>query len=325
MSSLPDKTPLASLHLPGTHETMAYWGGPISCCQTYTLSLMKQLVGGIRMIDIRLALKDKKLKVYHGIQNEYAQAEDVVNTVEAFLEMYPTETLVVSIKQENAATNFEATVWRLLDRRKEMWYRENRWPLLGEVRGRAIVFCRFGFESQQGLHPVSWPDNAPAPFATDIGGQECLIQDWYNIGGFIKIPEKAALVLSLFQRGAGQRTSRSISTLDKPNRSDSDVASGMKINFASGATLLTGFPVIVAKGLGFSLFGFPGVNERVTDGLVRMLAEGSIELDPHGGMALMLDFWEFPDGLAELLISLNFLACRRLHGHLSDDTLAQIP
>ncbi|KAM0788263.1 hypothetical protein ACM66B_001412 [Microbotryomycetes sp. NB124-2] len=309
LAELPDDLNLASLYVPGTHETMAYWGGPISCCQTYTLSLMEQLVGGIRMIDIRLALKNGTLKVYHGIQNEYAQAEDVVDTIYAFLQSRPTETVIVSIKQENAVPDFETVVWRLLDQRREVWYRENRWPTLGEVRGRAVVFCRFGYESQQGLHPVSWPDNAAAPFMTDIGGRNCTVQDWYNIGGFIKIPEKAALVLSLFRRRDSVRRSvESASTFDKSDVSTKNTDGGMTINFASGATLLTGFPFIVAKGLGFSLFGFPGVNERVLDGLVRLLADGALPSDEEEGMALLLDFWEFPQGLAELVISLNFVA-----------------
>lgn len=40
-------------------------------------------------------------------------------------------------------------MWELLDRRREMWYTEDRWPNLGEARGKAVMFCRFGFKSRR--------------------------------------------------------------------------------------------------------------------------------------------------------------------------------
>lgn len=303
---------------------MAFWGGPISCCQTPALSLTHQLIGGVRFIDVRLALKaDGQLRVYHGIQDEYAEAEkDVFEPLYAFLEASPTETVVVSIKQENATAEFEATVWNMLDKRTDKWYRENRWPALGEVRGRAIVFCRFGFVSEQGLHPVTWPNNAPEAFLTDIGGELSAVQDWYSIGSFIKIPEKAAVVLSLFRRREAYSGKEAVSLQSRRYRpsgrleGQSALLDGAllasRINFCSGATLLTAFPFIVAKGLGFSLLGFQGVNERVLEGLTQMTGDAiavGARAEPEGcpGMALLLDFWEFPRGLVELLIAWNLL------------------
>lgn len=51
----------------------------------------------------------------------------------------------------------------------------------------------------------------------------------------------------------------------------------LRISFLSGATLITAFPYLVAKGMGYpsvsSYFGFPGVNERVLEGL---LARGAL-------------------------------------------------
>ncbi|KAK4048619.1 hypothetical protein OIO90_005789 [Microbotryomycetes sp. JL221] len=267
MSQLPDDMSLASVYMPGTH-------------------------------------------VYHGIQNEYATADDVFDTVYAFLATNPQETLVVSIKQENSAPNFERIVWQLLDKRKELWYKENRWPSLHEVRGKAVVFCRFGFETQQGLHPVSWPNNSPVAFETDIGGEICIVQDWYSISSFLKIPEKAQLVLSLFKEEnlTSQSSFSSLSSLATKTTSQLSLSSKYRVNFCSGATLLTAFPVVVAKGFGFSLLGFPGVNERVMDGLARIMSQNENEnSEPSArGMALLLDFWETPVGLVDLVIALNF-------------------
>lgn len=122
MASLPDSTSLDKLYLPGTHvgptpdaplkviirplltrplqESLAFFGGPISTCQSLKHSLYEQLRAGIRFVDLRFSLKDDgKLHAYHGIQNEYAMADDVMQELYRFLHENPRETVIVSIKQ----------------------------------------------------------------------------------------------------------------------------------------------------------------------------------------------------------------------------------
>ncbi|ORY59012.1 PLC-like phosphodiesterase [Leucosporidium creatinivorum] len=321
MASLPNETSLASLYIPGTHESLAFYGGPISTCQTSNLPISAQLAkGGVRFLDYRFSLKGGVLKAYHGIQNEYVDAEEAFGYVYRFLDGEGKgEAVIISVKQENGTPAFETALNKLLDKRLDLWYREDRWPTLGEVRGRAVMFCRFGFESSpNGLHPPIWPNNSTEAFATTIGGRDCVIQDWYSIGSFLRIPEKAALVLSLVP--------------PPPSSLPPFENRPIRISFLSGATLLVAFPYIVAKGLGYpavsSLFGFPGVNQRVLDGL---LARGALGEEPgwskgdgdigkegdgqgaprsegaEGGMILLTDFWEFPGGLNELFIAWNMV------------------
>lgn len=155
-----------------------------------------------------------------------------------------------------------------------------------------------------GLHSAKWPNNNSEPWTTQIGGQPALVQDWvrtlaflsltladqrgqYSIGSILKIPEKAALVLSLF---------------NTPPLAPSS-PSPLRINYCSGATLLTGLPPIIAKGL--TIFGIGvlrGVNERVLDGLLEKGWEGRGE---GGGMVLLLDYFEVPGGLVEMMIARN--------------------
>lgn len=155
MSTLPDDTPIARVNLPGTHETCARWGWPISNCQTATIT--GQLLAGIRLLDLRFSYKVRRpgdsmtlmlqrghLRAYHGIQNEYLRASACLDAIVAFLDLHPSETVVVSIKAEDATVDFEQRVAALLDRRPDRWYREGRWPTLGEVRGRAVLFSRYG-------------------------------------------------------------------------------------------------------------------------------------------------------------------------------------
>lgn len=50
--------------------------------------------------------------------------------------------------QENAAHGFAEAVWNLIDStRPTLWYDRNVWPTLDQVRGRCVMFCRFGFQS----------------------------------------------------------------------------------------------------------------------------------------------------------------------------------
>jgi hypothetical protein len=134
-----------------SQESLAFYGYPISTCQTLAVTLSSQLRGGHRFLDLRFSLKAGVLKAFHGIQNEYSTAEIELDRLYEFLrsEEGKGETVIVSIKQENLSRGFERAVWQLLDRDREMWFDEDRFPTLGEVRGKAVLFCRFGYESKR--------------------------------------------------------------------------------------------------------------------------------------------------------------------------------
>ena len=81
-----------------SQESLAFYGGPISTCQTTRIP--SALRGGIRFLDYRFALKQGKLLAYHGIQNEYCTAEEAFQWVYDFLDgPGKGETVIVSVKQ----------------------------------------------------------------------------------------------------------------------------------------------------------------------------------------------------------------------------------
>lgn len=121
----------------------------------------------------------------------------------------------------------------------------------------------------------------------------------YSIGSFLRIPEKAELALSLFEPRSPQLATASVAPLPVPSLRP------LRINFLSAATLLTAFPFICAKGWGkpgWLGLGFKGMNQRVLEGMLDRCPEGEAE---GGGMAVLMDFWETPAGLVELLIAWN--------------------
>lgn len=304
LKSIPDTVPLSSLMLPGTHETMALYGWPISQCQSMTL--VSQLNSGIRVIDIRLAINSNRLISFHGIVSQYTPFSDVLRQLHAFLTAPSTcsETIIVSIKQEDDDTRrFPQLVREEIMKSPgglDMWYLEDRIPNLGEVRGKAVMFSRFGSGGWTGgavgIHPPVWPDSARLGFTWDCKGTIVRVQDWYAIPSYLSIPEKVEA---------------STEILVAPEDFPSPVLS---ISFLSASSLPFALPPLVALGLGWPnvKLGFEGVNSRVGRWLVERLTGTTPGLERNKdtgprirGWALM-DFSHDPASLVPLFIECNF-------------------
>jgi 1-phosphatidylinositol phosphodiesterase len=166
---------------------MALYGWPVAQCQSMTLS--QQLDAGIRVLDIRLSV-DKEanvLRAYHGSLSMRVDWPTILEDLHAFLAANPRETLVVSLKQED----YGQEEWnRLLvdgiEKSKggwRMWFIDGRVPKLGEVRGRCVMFSRFGprgypGEKGWGIHPTTWPDSLKGTFEWNCGDTIVRTQDW---------------------------------------------------------------------------------------------------------------------------------------------------
>jgi 1-phosphatidylinositol phosphodiesterase len=199
-----------------------------------------------------------------------------------------------------------------------MWYLENRLPTLGEVRGKVVMFSRFGGNGDGwdnaaiGIHPPTWPDNDRNGFIWNC--QDALVHthDWYvqrswgrvanhepgyhrryAIPSFLSIPEKVALSTDVL---VASRDSSSLS-----------------ISFLSALSIPLALPPTMARGFGWPQWGigFEGVNARVGKWLLDQLDErGESDIDGKSqirGWALM-DFYEDPIGqsVVPLLVECNF-------------------
>ena len=65
MGTVDESLPLWSLTIPGTHDTLARFGGDLAICQS--LSLPEQLEAGVRFLDVRARHLKNKLPIHHGI------------------------------------------------------------------------------------------------------------------------------------------------------------------------------------------------------------------------------------------------------------------
>jgi 1-phosphatidylinositol phosphodiesterase len=154
MSNLPDSRRLSQISMPGTHDTMSFYGGDI--VQTQSLPLAEQLRSGIRALDVRCRHYYNSFAIHHGFVYQNANFDDVLINVQQFLAANPRETVVMRVKEEyNAEGNnrsFADTFNSYVARYPNLFWRYNsNNPTLGEIRGKIVVLQNFSAPSQVGI------------------------------------------------------------------------------------------------------------------------------------------------------------------------------
>ncbi|RVE67247.1 hypothetical protein OJAV_G00115710 [Oryzias javanicus] len=144
MASIPDAQLLSAVTVPGTHNTMALYGGVYAECQSW--SLESQLHAGIRFLDIRVRHINGNLTIHHGVSYQRAHFGHVLEGVANFLFRYPSETVLMRLKEEFSETNnIYGTVVDFLQR-YGMWelvWHSRLVPTMGEARGKLIILQDF--------------------------------------------------------------------------------------------------------------------------------------------------------------------------------------
>jgi 1-phosphatidylinositol phosphodiesterase len=126
--------------------------------------------------------------VYHGPRPQRSSLAILITALNAFLLSHPTETLILSLKEESPPwhPHFSSLVYSAftpyLDR---FWFLEERIPALGEVRGKGLLMTRFeknegddGWKGGMGIHPSRWPDSRSEGFEWNCAGTRVRTQDW---------------------------------------------------------------------------------------------------------------------------------------------------
>ncbi|KAJ7208854.1 1-phosphatidylinositol phosphodiesterase [Mycena pura] len=295
MGAIPDATSLAALSIPGTHESLAIFGGDIAeCHENFGASantLTAQLNAGIRVFDIRLRIETgNTFVVHHGAIYQNANFDDVLAKLGTFLAAHPTEALLLRVKQEctgqfgsctdvsgqlpftnifdlyaaKPAANF---FWDAsIDRNSAAEV-----PTLGAVRGKAVLMVI------NGPHGGRTDAYGLAQFAGWNDGDSTYVQDNYDVPDIGAIATKRDQVRRF---------------LDALNVGDE---SALYVNFCSGASLLA-FPYQVAAGT----LGVQGVNPF----LLTYLNQGTdVHAPVHRTGITMMDF---PGGgLIDKILSFN--------------------
>ncbi|EJU05834.1 PLC-like phosphodiesterase [Dacryopinax primogenitus] len=226
LSDIPSSMPLSNLVLPGTHDTLAFYGYPVSQCQSPTTPFAVQLQSGVRVFDLRFSIIDGALIAYHGASPQFTPYLTVLRILTDFLrsDAGRSETVICSIKQEDGAQGRFQLFSHLVragihsPEVRDIWFLENRVPTLGEVRGKAILLSRFGDDGEgwdngtegMGIHPYTWPNSEKDGFSWVLKDTVVRTQDWYAIPTFLSIPEKFDRAVRLLEPPSNQLVDREL-------------------------------------------------------------------------------------------------------------------
>lgn len=184
MTDLRDDVRLPALSMPGTHDSMSFYGG--DAVQTQTLPLPEQLRAGVRVLDIRCRHIADAFAIHHGPFFQNAFFGEVLRTVNAFLHENPGETVLMRVSQEyDPADNtrtFEETFRELywLSFPDLFWKGASNNPTLGEVRGKVVVLQAFSGQ-RYGVPYGTFPIQDDY----QLGSNWDLYSKWEKVRGFL--------------------------------------------------------------------------------------------------------------------------------------------
>ncbi|MDJ1479452.1 phosphatidylinositol-specific phospholipase C [Cytophagaceae bacterium YF14B1] len=180
MSLVSSSLTLSQLSIPGTHDSGALYEPVSGTAKCQNLTIGNQLTAGIRFLDVRCRHIDNAFAIHHGSIYQNMNFDDVLNACWSFLASNPTETIIMSVKEEynssNVSRTFEQTFDSYIQKNPSQWYLGSSVPALGSVRGKIVLLRRFSATSTpKGIDATNWADNTT--FTSGILN----VQDYYNV------------------------------------------------------------------------------------------------------------------------------------------------
>lgn len=185
MSGLQDNISISKISIPGTHDSGARVDAPVvsGTAKTQDLSIAEQLNAGVRFLDIRCRHIDNAFTIHHGAIYQNLNFDDVLNACYAFLNSHPSETIIMSVKEEYDASNttrsFEQTFDSYVQKNPSKWDLGANIPTLGAVRGKIKLLRRFSSGTTKGINASPWADNTT--FDINNSGVQLKVQDYYKV------------------------------------------------------------------------------------------------------------------------------------------------
>lgn len=337
MSKYPDETPLARMNIPGTHDS-ATWNYtqatqdalanitaddgeptyPPELFRCQSASMLASLNAGVRFFDLRFALDPTgtKLVFWHSqaLVSETATVGDVIAAFYYWLDMHPSEAVVLSFQYEGSTTadaTFNATVQlKLFDTLnstaavQHIEQTHDELPTLGEARGKVVLFKRFDLdelpgeygEALPGLHlsPSLWSDDSSNIALTYNTARNltAYAEDYYEPDDLGNDSSAAANIAA--------KVNATTAHLRMATSNISTYADSLFITFASAEHVTTSpitvTPHIMAVGADNSSTLLGGVNQQILP-----------VLESYRGRRtgiVVVDFWDHPADLISSILGL---------------------
>jgi 1-phosphatidylinositol phosphodiesterase len=216
MKDISDSTKLEDMSIPGSHDSGALYSLADLSGRCQDLNIESQLNIGIRYLDIRLKYEgNENFKIIHGPVDQRISFDDVLSCCSSFLNAHPSETILLSLKDEQEledGSEFNKALEKVLSDYENQVYKDREIPSnLGASRGKMIILSRF-IDNTFGVDCFSgWNINASSTLPNEIK-----IQDYFKVEDIEKKKEYFTTLLN-------------------------DTSSSLKLNFLSGYKL-SSFP-----------------------------------------------------------------------------------
>lgn len=144
MAGIEDFRPLSLVTIPGTHDSMALYGG--SEAERQAWSLRDQLRAGIRFLDLKVFGLGNTLYVMHGVMYEHSTFKDVLDTVQTFLSEFQTETVLIRVQPESfEKSTVNEMVQNLIGNNNQHVWVASGMPNMGQIRGKIVLLQKSTF------------------------------------------------------------------------------------------------------------------------------------------------------------------------------------
>ncbi len=221
-----DNTFLSQLSIPGTHDSGALYEPLSGTAKCQNLTITQQLDAGIRFLDIRCRHYENAFVIHHGQVYQNQNFDGVLDACISFLTANPSETIIMSVKEEydayNNSRSFEESFNFYVNKNPDRWYTGTKIPNLGTVRGKIVLFRRFPASNTGGLNASNWADDTTFNINNDA---KMRVQDNYS-------------------NGSGSEKWTDVSNM--LNEANNGNAGTLYVNFSSGYTSFIGIPSITS-------------------------------------------------------------------------------
>ena len=163
--ALPDYKLVASVSMPGAHDAATYKG--VMMClgmgRTQRANLAEQWESGVRAFDLRPAVRDTALHIYHSVLRTGVSMEEALNEICSLLDKYPSEFAVVLLRHESESENerekhlWPSAIGRVIETLGERAVTFHPHITVGEVRGKILFLSRNAYQgTQKGALVTGW-------------------------------------------------------------------------------------------------------------------------------------------------------------------------
>lgn len=191
MAAIKEGTTLSRLSMPGSHDSGSFkLEDPVKqvWAMTQDRNFVDQMNNGVRFFDIRVrATSDQQIVLHHGAVYLYVTLHEFLSDVRGFLKDHPTETIIMSIKEDHppmeGVTKRTAEIFRDNYYNSDIFYKGSSLnPTIGETRGKVVLFNRMSNANLfSGFQYAGWPDNQTFSLKTNREQLTLNVQDEYNV------------------------------------------------------------------------------------------------------------------------------------------------